>query len=76
MGCPLEVTRKTTRRTNDIASEDANSHVSPDRMEYVVFDTGQIIPCYVVHFNLTSELVQGGVGYSLLLRTQRTFRLI
>ena len=58
MGCSLQVTREATRRTHNLASADANSHVSPDKLEYIVFDSAQIIPCYVIHFNLTSELIR------------------
>jgi Poly(ADP-ribose) polymerase catalytic domain len=51
MGRPLQVTREATRRTTEIADQTANSHVSPNLCEYVVFDSAQIIPCYVVHLD-------------------------
>ncbi|KAH7327096.1 hypothetical protein BKA65DRAFT_566324 [Rhexocercosporidium sp. MPI-PUGE-AT-0058] len=55
MGCPLTVSRDDTRKTLDLATKDANSHVSPNGMEYVVFDKAQIIPCYVIHFDFGPE---------------------
>jgi hypothetical protein len=32
-----------------------NSHVSPNQLEYIVFDAAQIIPCYVIHLDLGAE---------------------
>lgn len=29
----------------------ANSHVSPNRYEYIVFNRAQILPCYVIHLD-------------------------
>jgi hypothetical protein len=55
MGRPLQVTREATRRTVEIADQKANSHVSPNKYEYVVFDPAQIIPCYVVHLDFGLE---------------------
>ncbi|KAE9379821.1 hypothetical protein N431DRAFT_394184 [Stipitochalara longipes BDJ] len=55
MGRPLQVTREATRQTAEIADKTANSHVSPNLLEYVVFDTAQIIPCYVVHLDFGLE---------------------
>ncbi|KAL2060746.1 hypothetical protein VTL71DRAFT_9388 [Oculimacula yallundae] len=55
MGCPLSVSRDNTRRTLNLANEDANSHISPNGLEYVVFDRAQIIPCYVIHFDFGPE---------------------
>ncbi|TVY87770.1 hypothetical protein LAWI1_G006740 [Lachnellula willkommii] len=55
MGRALEVTRDATRRTTSIADQTAQSHVSPDGNEYVVFDASQIIPCYVIHLDLGAE---------------------
>jgi hypothetical protein len=55
MGRPLQVSREATRRTTEIANVKANSHVSPNLCEYVVFDTAQIVPCYVVHFDFGVE---------------------
>ncbi|KAG0645998.1 hypothetical protein D0Z07_7893 [Hyphodiscus hymeniophilus] len=58
MGRALMVTRQVTRRTRDLADTTANSHVSPNKLEYVVFDKAQIIPCYVVHLDLGTETVK------------------
>lgn len=55
MGRPLQVTREATRRTTEIANETANSHVSPNLCEYIVFEAAQIIPCYVVHLDFGVE---------------------
>lgn len=55
MGRPLQVTREATRRTTEIANETANSHVSPNLCEYIVFEGAQIIPCYVVHLDFGVE---------------------
>jgi hypothetical protein len=55
MGRALQVTRAATRGTTEIADEKANSHVSPNKCEYVVFDPAQIIPCYVVHLDFGVE---------------------
>ncbi|PVH83923.1 hypothetical protein DL98DRAFT_584948 [Cadophora sp. DSE1049] len=58
MGRSLKVTRKATRRTPNLAAADANSHISPNKLVYIVFDSAQIIPCYVIYFDLTSELIR------------------
>jgi len=58
MGRPLLVTRDETRRTEKIAQKSAHSHVSPNRLEYVVFNNAQIIPCYVIHLDLGLEEAQ------------------
>lgn len=55
MGRPLSVTRDATRRTEGVAEKGAHSHVSPNMLEYVVFEPTQIIPCYVVHFDFGIE---------------------
>ncbi|TVY34473.1 hypothetical protein LOCC1_G008206 [Lachnellula occidentalis] len=55
MGRAVRVTREETRRTTDIADQTAQSHVSPDGNEYVVFNASQIIPCYVIHLDLGAE---------------------
>jgi hypothetical protein len=58
MGRPLLVTRDETRRTENIAQKNAHSHVSPNKLEYVVFNSAQIIPCYVVHLDMGVEEAQ------------------
>jgi hypothetical protein len=55
MGRPVEVTRDATRRTEGLCHEQADSHVSPNGMEYIVFSPAQIIPCYVLHLDYGSE---------------------
>jgi hypothetical protein len=55
MARPLQVTREATRRTTEIADEKANSHVPPNLCEYVIFDSAQVIPCYVVHLDFGIE---------------------
>jgi hypothetical protein len=55
MGRAVQVTREATRRTTELADERANSHLSPNKCEYVVFDAAQIIPCYVVHLDFGVE---------------------
>lgn len=47
MGRAVEVTRSAIRGTTEISNKSANSHVSPDGLQYIVFDAAQIIPCYV-----------------------------
>jgi len=49
MGMPLGVDPAMARRVKGLLSPTATSHVSPDGYEYVVFDSAQIIPCYVLH---------------------------
>lgn len=57
MGRALEVARSTARRVTEILDETANSHVSPCGMEYIVFDSMQIIPCYVrTYYQLPNSL--------------------
>ena len=55
MGRPVQVSREETRRTEGLFTEHADSHVSPNGLEYIVFDTAQIIPCYVLHLDYGSE---------------------
>ncbi|KAN0119167.1 ADP-ribosylation [Hyaloscypha variabilis] len=51
MGRPLQVIRDATRRTKEISDDSADSHVSPNVCEYIVFDSAQVLPCYVVHLD-------------------------
>lgn len=55
MGRPIQVSREATRRTNGISNKSADSHISPNGLEYIVFDEAQIIPCYVLHLDYGSE---------------------
>lgn len=58
MGRPIQVSREATRRTNGISNKSADSHISPNGLEYIVFDEAQIIPCYVLHLDYGSESVK------------------
>ncbi|TVY42226.1 hypothetical protein LSUB1_G003907 [Lachnellula subtilissima] len=55
MGRTLQVIREEKRRTTELANKTAQSHVSPDGNEYIVFNAAQIIPCYVIHLDLGAE---------------------
>lgn len=55
MGRPVQVTRDATRRTEGLFSQSADSHISPNGLEYIVFSEAQIIPCYVLHLDYGSE---------------------
>ena len=55
MGRALQVSRGEARGVEGLLSEDAHSHVSPSQLEYIVFDTAQIIPCYVLHLDYGAE---------------------
>ena len=55
MGRALQVTRNEAWRTTELQHSDAHSHVSPNGLEYVVFDARQIVPCYVLHLDYGSE---------------------
>lgn len=55
LGMPLLVRDDGTTESENIARKNAHSHVSPDELEYVVFNSAQIIPCYVVHLDLGIE---------------------
>jgi len=42
-----------------------DSHLSPDQTEVVIYDTAQILPCYVVHFAsgyAKVDIHSGGTG--------------
>lgn len=34
---------------------DADSHVSPNQLEYIVFDSAMVLPCYVIHYEEMDE---------------------
>ncbi|KAK3618366.1 hypothetical protein LTR22_026402 [Elasticomyces elasticus] len=51
MGRPREVTPAEAWRTTGVH----HPHVSPNKLEYVVFDAAQIIPCYVLHLDYEAE---------------------
>ena len=58
MGRPME--RQINERprqgyTPGLLSDQAHSHVSPNQLEYIVFDDAQIIPVYVLHLDYGAE---------------------
>ncbi|KAI5357295.1 hypothetical protein Slin14017_G123040 [Septoria linicola] len=55
MGRPLQVNREQAYRSEGVFREGAHSHVSPNGLEYIVFDKAQIVPCYVLHLDLGAE---------------------
>ena len=55
MGRPVRVGREDARRTTELYTNDAHSHVSWDGYQYVVFDSAQIIPCFVLHLDWGAE---------------------
>ncbi|TKA76875.1 hypothetical protein B0A55_03197 [Friedmanniomyces simplex] len=55
MGRPLHVTQDEAWRTSEVLHHAAHSHVSSNKMEYIVFDARQIIPCYVLHVDYGSD---------------------
>ncbi|KAK4555170.1 hypothetical protein LTR86_007936 [Recurvomyces mirabilis] len=70
MGRSIEVTREDRRRQGGVANADADSHVSPNKMEYIVFDSAQIIPCYVLHVDYGAEYAKTGFEWSLQWRKE------
>lgn len=55
MGRALQVNRDSARGSGELMSDEADSHISPDKLEYIVFDTAQIIPCYVLHLDYGAD---------------------
>ena len=53
MGRPILGTK--ARGSDHLLSDHAHSHVSPNQLEYVVFDSAQIIPVYVLHLDYGAE---------------------
>lgn len=49
MGRAATVQRADARRCHGLLVDHAHSHVSPNQKEYIVFNSAQIIPCYVLH---------------------------
>ncbi|KAK4501324.1 hypothetical protein PRZ48_007132 [Zasmidium cellare] len=56
MGLSLKVSRAEVEDTVGLDNSNAHSHVSPDGMEYVVFDPAQILPCYVLHIDFGADV--------------------
>lgn len=40
---------------------DADSHVSSDQLEYIVFDPAMVLPCYVIHYEEVDEDHENGL---------------
>jgi hypothetical protein len=58
MGRPLDATRQQAHGVTRPVNEKAHSHVSMSGLEYIVFDSAQIIPCYVLHLDYGAEQAQ------------------
>lgn len=58
MGRPFRVSRDQARRKTGLMHAQADSHVNWDQNEYIVFDSAQIIPCYVLHLDYGSGLAR------------------
>lgn len=58
MGRSLQVTRDQARGTKGVHNENAHSHMSPNSLEYIVFKSSQIIPCYVLHIDFGSDMAR------------------
>lgn len=59
MGRPMIRTRaQRNADTADLLGDHAHSHVSTDQLEYVVFDSAQIIPVYVLHLDYGAEMAR------------------
>lgn len=63
MGRPILVTREKTRQKEGLlVNKGVHSHVAPNYLEYIVFDSAQIIPCYVLHIDYGSDPVREALG--------------
>ena len=51
MGVSAQISSDDNWRTKDTPMEGATSHVGYSKMEYIVFDRAQILPCYVIHLD-------------------------
>jgi hypothetical protein len=61
MGRPMERQLDQRRKQGHapgLLSDQAHSHVSPNQLEYVVFDNAQIIPVYVLHLDYGAEVTR------------------
>lgn len=57
MGRSLQVSRDEAEDTHN-RDPTVQSHVSPDKMEYVVFDAAQMVPCYVLHIDFGPDVAR------------------
>ena len=55
MGRPIQVSHEEAYLTSKILKDGAHSQVSPNGLEYIIFDNTQIIPCYVLHVDYGSD---------------------
>ncbi|KAK5175158.1 uncharacterized protein LTR77_000295 [Saxophila tyrrhenica] len=55
MGRAMTVDSAEARRVKGVLSPHAHSHVSGDGLQYIVFESSQIIPCYVLHLDYGAE---------------------
>ena len=55
MGRAAAVSRDDNWRLLDEPMPGADSHVANDGYEYIVFNTAQVLPCYVIHFDMGPE---------------------
>lgn len=58
MGRTARVTRDDNWREHSEPMDRADSHVSNLDLEYVVFDSAQILPCYVIHLDLGAAVAR------------------
>ena len=59
MGRALHVSRDEAHGVDGLLGEGAHSHISPSKLEYIIFDPAQIIPCYVLHLDYGAEHARG-----------------
>ena len=55
MGRPMRVGYAEAWSKTEPLSKEAHSHVSPNELEYIVLDSAQIIPCYVLYLDYGAE---------------------
>lgn len=55
MGRPMQRQWGQSLGTGGLLSDQAHSHVSPNHLEYVVYNSSQIIPVYVLHLDYGAE---------------------
>ena len=55
MGRSIQVSHEEAYLTSKILKDGAHSQISPNGLEYIIFDKTQIIPCYVLHVDYGSD---------------------
>ncbi|KAF8876771.1 hypothetical protein CPB84DRAFT_1966496 [Gymnopilus junonius] len=53
---------KDVRHSNDTAENGYDSHVSPNGLEYIVFQSAQVLPLYVLHLGSSSMTPASSLG--------------